>query len=1101
MKMAESRKRSCGVFAVLAAAAVLSLAAAAPAAAAEPEWRIDSLAPTSAAPGSTVTYHMEMAYIGTPVTDATVEPWVFTAVLPPGLSPVQASSSLNPGWDCSSFATTGGCEDSSDTHPYLSGSGECDVIRCVVVLNVELAVGSGASGVLTPEFRMLGGGAPLATTIDPTIITATPPAFGVEGFDQVARADAEGDISTQAGGRAYDVTTSINLNSLADARPLLGSPRPVEPTKDISVSLPPGFLADAAGIPQCSLPDLANGDGGLTARPLCPAASQVGVTTIRTDIGIHGIGALISQGGIPVYNMVPPGDAPARLGFNLLGTIVVIDAKLRASSDYGITAEVSKISQGLNFTGTELTLWGVPSDPVHTPERACSGALLPPLYGGPACTSEAPQASFWRNPTTCENEASGSVSSVKVDSWAHPGVFAEAISASHLAPGLPHSVSEWGASQGPTGCAKVPFKPTLEASPTTAQAESPSGLDLHLRVPQGCWQQRDTICQSDLRNAEVALPQGMTLNPSSATGLAACSSQQIGLITPVGSSPIHFNESPAACPNAAKIGDLTIGTPLLNEPLTGAVYLAKQGDNPFGSLLAMYLVAEGQGVVVKQAGEIRTGPNGQLTTVFRDAPQVPFSDLHVDLFGGTRAPLRTPASCGSYTTQATLTPWSGNPASVVGSSFPITGCGAGGFDPKLSAGTENPIAGTTSPFVLRLQREDGTQELGGLQVSLPPGLSGYLKGISYCPDAVLAGISDQLGTGVGQEASPSCPAASRVGTVTVGAGAGPSPFYTQSGRAYLAGPYKGAPLSLAVVAPAVAGPFDLGSVVVRNAINVDPTSAQLTVSSDPLPTILHGIPLDLRDVRVSVDRDHFTLNPTSCDPMQIGSTITSTQGVVARPSQRFQVANCERLGFKPSLSLKLSGKTHRGGNPGLRAVLAMPQGGASANASRVQVILPHSEFVAQSHLADICTRVQYAATGGGGAGCPAKSVYGKVRAWSPLLERPLEGNVYLRANGGERALPDLVASLNGQIHIEAVGYIGVDKRTEGLKTTFATIPDAPVEKIVLSLPAGKHSLLENSTNICRGTHSATVQMDGHNGKVHDFRTALQVGCGSAKRHR
>ncbi len=417
--------------------------------------------------------------------------------------------------------------------------------------------------------------------------------------------------------------------------------------------------------------------------------------------------------------------------------------------------------------------------------------------------------------------------------------------------------------------------------------------------------------------------------------------------TPVGQADANFETEKTNCPERSKLGSLSIKTPLLDHEIPGSVYLAQQGQNPFGSLLALYLVANDpiSGVNVVLPGRIDTDPaTGQITTTFDDNPQLPFEALHLELKSGPRAPITAPSTCATYTTHSTFTGWSGKVVQGE-SSFSINQNCGGGFNPKLSAGTQNPLAGTTSPFSLRLTREDGTEELGGLSLTLPPGLSGYLKGIPYCPDAALTAVSGALGTGVGQEASPSCPAASQVGTVTVGAGAGVNPFYTSSGRAYLAGPYKGAPLSLAVVAPAVAGPFDLGSVVVRNALRIDPVSAQIIAVSDPLPQILHGIPLDLRDVRVNLNRPDFTLNPTSCEPMQIGSSIASTTGATANPSSHFQVAGCDRLGFKPKLSLKLSGATHRAAHPALRAVLTMPRKGTSANISGASVLLPTTELL------------------------------------------------------------------------------------------------------------------------------------------------------------
>jgi uncharacterized repeat protein (TIGR01451 family) len=1066
---------------------VLVSAANAASAQAAPEWRVDPLATTTAAPGGTLQYQVQLSNAGDASLEASLEPWTFTATLPTGLTAISAESLLS-SWDCSSFTATLTCEDTTDTLP---AKGFTSVL-------VEVEVDSNASGILTSEFAV-SGGADAASQVDPTTITPVLPGFGIDAFAEEATADAAGTPSTQAAGRPYSVTTSIDFNTVRSSAPLKGTPYPTEAVRDVLVDLPPGLLGNPAGLAQCSLPDLANGQL-LTEEPLCPVESQVGTTLLHVnflDIGT-------TAGPFPVYNMSPPADHPARFGFVAFGSVVLIDAKPRSSGDYGFTAEVRNISEGLGIASTSLTLWGVPADPIHTPERDCPGEKLPAGLG-PTCASPAPQRAFWRNPTSCQAAAAGLTTTVRADSWVHPGVFDQRTTHSHLPKGYPYPEADWGVPQGPTGCSKVRFEPQLEAAPTTNAADSPSGLDVHLRVPQDCWDQKEGLCQSDLRDSEVTLPQGMTLNPSSAAVLGACSSRQIGLITPLGASPIHFDEAAPSCPDNSKIGKVTIATPLLGrhgadgqpvtdadgnivpEPLTGSVYLAKQGDNPFGSLLAMYLVAEGSGVIVKQAGEIVTGPGGRLTTVFKDAPQQPFSDLEVSLFGGPRAPLRTPPTCGSFATTARLTPWSGNGAVTRGSGFEIANCPNSGFDPKLTAGTQNPLAGKTSPFTLRLTREDGTQELAGLSATLPPGLTGYLKGIAYCPDSTLAAISGDLGTGAAQEASPACSAASRVGKVTVGAGAGPNPFYTQSGRAYLAGPYKGAPLSLAVVAPAVAGPFDLGNVVVRNALRVNPETAQITAVADPLPTALHGIPLDLRDVRVDLNRPDFTLNPTSCDPMAIDATLTSAQGASANRSDRFQVAGCDRLGFKPKLTLKLKGAVKRSDHPALTAVLAARRG--DANIGRVQVALPHSEFLAQSHIKTICTRMQFAA-----GACPPGSIYGTVTATSPIIDYPLTGNVYLRSS--DNPLPDMVLALHGPatqpLEVDAVGRI--DSINGGIRTTFATVPDAPLTKVTLRMQGGKKGLLENSRNICRSLNRASVEMDGQNGKVGDSRPPLQADC-------
>jgi hypothetical protein len=1096
MRIVKTSKRT--GFAIGLLASALMLLAMAPSALAAPAWRIDTLAPTTAAEGQTLRYVINLTNPGTEPTQATPgDPWKLKVTLPPGLEAKSFFDLTESPWSCPDLsAPSFTCENNSSSLPPLGNNAVVPIW-----LDVEVKAGSGT---LTTKFSIEGGGATPTSTADPTRITPELPGFGIDAFDESTLADASGTPSTQAAGRPYALTTSVDLNTIPNPARLKGTPWPAEPAKDIVVELPPGALANTSTLPQCPLADLVAESTSPAVQ--CSESSQVGEMVLRMGLIAANFPGTIGTtvGPVPVFNMVPAAGEPARLGFNAYGVVVTIDTHVRSSGDYGVTASSNDISGGLPFAGSELTLWGVPASSAHDFARTCRGQVAR-WQGGPSpCPSSARETGFWRNPTSCEDEGSGLATTVRADSWFHPGDFDERTIHSHLPPGYALPESEWGGPQGPTGCSKVKFEPSLEATPTTDAADSPSGLDLHLRVPQDCWAETEGLCQSDLRDAEVTLPQGMTLNPAAASGIGSCTPQQVGLTTPVGqSSPIHFDEAKATCPDASKIGSVEIVSPLLGrhdpetgepimdadgnvvpEPLRGSVYLAQQVQNPFGSVLGMYLVAEGSGVVVKQAGEIRMGPGGRMTTVFKDAPQQPFSDLHVELFGGPRAPLRTPPSCGSFAIGARLTPWSGNGA--------VTR--AAGFEPKLSAGTENPLAGATSPFSLRLSREDGTEELGSVRIALPPGLSGYLNGISYCPDAVLASISADLGAGAGEEASPSCPASSLVGTNVDGAGAGPNPFYTSAGRLYLAGPYKGAPVSLAVVTPAVAGPFDLGSVVVRNAVYVDPTSAQLTIVSDPFPTSLHGIPLDLRDVRVNVNRDHFTLNPTSCDEMQIDSTITSASGSTASPSERFQVGDCDRLGFKPRLALKLKGGTRRSKNPALVAVMRPRMG--NANAKRIQVALPHSEFLAQDHIRTICTRVQFAADA-----CPKGSIYGRVTATSPILDYPLSGNVYLRSS--DNPLPDLVLALRGPAHqpiaIDAVGRI--DSKDGGIRTTFSGLPDAPLTKVVLRMQGGEKSLLENSRNICKSVNRAEVQMDGQNGKIHDFRPALNVSCPGADHHR
>jgi hypothetical protein len=487
---------------------------------------------------------------------------------------------------------------------------------------------------------------------------------------------------------------------------------------------------------------------------------------------------------------------------------------------------------------------------------------------------------------------------------------------------------------------------------------------------------------------------------------------------------------------------------------------------------------------------------GKLTASFDDLPQLPFESMQLRLKSGPRAPLTTPATCGTYNTHAVLESWSGKTVAVDSPFVVDRDCEPRPFSPGFQAGVSDARAGRYSPFELRVTRGDGEPNISRIDVTLPEGEVAKLAGVGVCPEAGAA-------TG-------SCPASSSLGTTTVGAGVGSNPIYLpQAGKAptgvYFAGPYKGAPYSLVVKVPAQAGPFDLGTVAVRSQIRIDPTSAQVSVLSDPLPQIIGGVPVAYRDIRVRIDRPGYTLNPTSCEPQSVRGSIVPTIGESASVSDRFRAIDCGLLRFKPRLALRLKGGVRRTKNPALRATLTMPQWcgrsdrktpcGPGANIARAVVTLPETQFLAQDHIRTICTRVQFNAGGGGGERCPARSVYGHARAISPLLDRPLAGPVYLRSSN--HTLPDLVAALDGQIHIDLVGRIDSEKGG-GIRTSFEGIPDAPVTKFVLSMQGGEKSLLENSVNLCKTTSRASVKFDGQNGKLHDFMAPMKVDCGSKK---
>ena len=607
----------------------------------------------------------------------------------------------------------------------------------------------------------------------------------------------------------------------------------------------------------------------------------------------------------------------------------------------------------------------------------------------------------------------------------------------------------------------------------------------------------EEIATAELRDAVVRLPAGMSINPSSANGLEACSLAQVGI-----SASGQSDGKAQNCPLASKLGTVEAISPAIDHKLGGALYLAAQNENPFGSLLATYLVVEDlkSGINVKLAGKVDPDPSsGQLTVSFRNNPQLPIEDINLHLFEGNRAALRTPSACGTHTTTATLTPWTAPEGkdATPSSSFALTGEPNGGAclpngagapnKPAFSAGTMTPTAKAFSPFVLKLAREDGSQPFKVIETTLPKGLLGKLAGVPYCSDAALASISTAEGTGAAERAHPSCPAASRIGINTAAVGAGTDPFFIDA-PVYLSGPYKGAPLSIAIVTPALAGPFDLGNVVVRAALRVNPESSQVTAVTDPLPSIIHGIPLDIRSIETRLDKPDFTLNPTNCSPMSVGGSLLSTTGASAALDNPFQVGDCARLGFKPSLAIKLKGGTKRSDHPALTAVLKARPG--DANIAKTSVALPHSEFLAQDHIRTVCTRVQFSAGAGNGAGCPKGSIYGKASAITPLLDQPLKGPVYLRSS--DNPLPDLVVALHGQIDFNLVGRI--DSKNGGIRTSFESVPDAPVTKFVLQMQGGQKGLLENSRNLCKSVNKASVAYAAQNGDGYTASPVLGNGC-------
>jgi hypothetical protein len=881
--------------------------------------------------------------------------------------------------------------------------------------------------------------------------------FGMNSL-AVTTVDEEGEVELRAGAHPYELKVSFELNQNFEGRPE-GNMR------DLFADLPPGLVGNPQAVPRCPGVDF---EGGT---PKCPPSTQVGVARV----GIFGETATV-----PIYNLHPPLGVPARIGFSLLGNNGFLDASLRTGSDYGVSVEDITIPQ-LNIQDVETRIWGVPAASGHDSER--SEECLQDPDPSALCPTDAPLKPFLSLPTSCTGPLATTIS---IDSVDNPGVFESETAL---------SLDEDGNPAGLEDCEAPQFEPTITTQPETTASDSPTGLHVNLHIPQS--EDPGGLATAHLKDTVVTLPPGMAINPSAADGRGSCSSAQVDLGGP----------DPANCPANSKVGTVEVRTPLLDHPVKGAVYLAKQLDNPFHSLLAIYIAVDDPqtGVVVKLAGKVEPDPlTGQLRTTFKENPQLPFEDVELDFFGGPRAALTTPPACGTYTTTTTLTPWTAPEGNDVSLSDPFQiASGPGGTacvgsegqmpnTPSLQAGTTMPLAASYSPFVLKLSRENGSQRLGAISATLPPGLTGKLAGVERCSDAqlALAAARNKPGDGALEKQSPSCPAASEVGTVTVGAGSG-APIYVQ-GKAYLAGPYKGAPLSLAIITPAVAGPFDLGAVLVRAAAHVDPKTARISVKSDPIPTILEGIPLDVRSVAVKIDRERFALNPTNCDPMAIGADVFSSLGQSALLSSRFQVGGCRGLDFEPRFNLRLKGGTKRGAFPKLIATVKATEG--EANIARASVKLPRSAFLAQEHIRTVCTRVQFAQEA-----CPGGSIYGKATATTPLLDEPLTGNVYLRSSNNK--LPDLVVDLRGPaslpVRIELAGR--TDSARGALRNTFDLVPDAPVSKFRLELLGGKRGLVVNSRNLCAKPQRATVKLRAHSGAAHEARPVVRNDCGKQGR--
>jgi hypothetical protein len=973
-------------------------------------------------------------------------------------------------------------------------------------LRIAVKVEGAASGVEN-EVSLSSAGAPPASLVRSLAIGSGPPPFGLSDYEMTPE-NADGSVDTQAGSHPFQLTTKLLLNQTADPA------HPPAIVKDLHFNLPPGLVGNPTPIPQCTGAQF----GALTGIFLewvnaCPQNTVVGVAAVTLDEPLNpGIFTLPA----PLFNLKPQPGEPARFGFLVAGVPVILDTAVRTGGDYGVTVTVKNISELASLIGSQVTFWGVPGDPRHDHARGWScvaGGILAIQANLPPCSplGLVKPPPFLILPTSCTGPLR---STVEGDSWSQPGALTEPLDALGL-PAL-------------DGCNALSFSPSIRVTPDGTAASTPTGLNVDVHVPQDSVLVANGLAESNVRDITVALPEGVAVNPAGGDGLQACSEGLVGFEAPPVSEPpehLHFTaalpdplqQGTNFCPDASKIGTVTIHSPLLPNPIVGAVYLAAQNQNPFGSLIALYLIAKDpiSGFVFKSAGETSLTPSGQLIGTFKNNPQLPFEDAELHFFGGERAPLSTPAHCGPYTTDATFAPWSGNEAVSSSSTFNIdkgpngTPCPGASlpFSPSLTGGTTNINAGAFSPLVTTIGREDGQQDMQSVQLHMPEGLEGLLTSVKLCPEQ--------------QANEGTCGPESLIGETTVSAGVGNDPVSVKGGKVYITEKYAGAPFGLSIVNPVKAGPFDLehdtsnpnqnppcDCVVVRAKIEVDPQTAALTITTDSsgphaIPHLIDGIPVQIQKVNVLVNREHFTFNPTNCSPLTLTGTIASDEGGSQPLSVPFQATNCAVLKFAPKFQVSTSAHTSKALGASLTTKLTEPPGslGTQANISKVKVELPKQLPSRLTTLQKACTNAQFESNP---AGCPPASFIGHAVVHTPLLPVPLQGPAIFVSHGGE-AFPSLVIVLQGYgVTVDLVGTTFISKA--GItSTTFKTVPDTPFNTFELTLPQGKFSALASNIpakangSFCSQKLVMPAEFIAQNGAVLRQNTAVTAtGCAKKK---
>jgi hypothetical protein len=981
------------------------------------------------------------------------------------------------------------------------------------LINIPVSAEPNASGTVVNRVTVAGGGSRVpASTSDKITVSSTSAGFGFAGFDGWFT-NADGTPDTQAGSHPYEATFAFDLNRVVRAVSPESQESSVFPAggevRDLEVNLPRGLIGNPSAVSRCTRQQL---DAGENGAPGCPVATQVGTATV----GLGNTKALPFEIQVPIYNMVPPPGIPAQFGFELEGIPSFIDGGVRSGSDYGITGHTNNIPQRFVIFG-HATLWGVPGDPSHDSGREGPGCRGP-AQSGPGCSlSGAVSSPLLTLPSGCEGPQ---LFTAEMSGWEALSLVAEPVS-------FPFHDST-GAPVGFTGCEHLSFSPSISATPDTSEADTPAGLRVEVQMPQEGLVVNEQLAASDIKGTRVTLPEGVVINPGQAAGLAACQDAQ---------AKLNESKSPPECPAASKVGAVKIKSPLLEsaqeKELEGNVYVL-QSEPPH---LRLLITGSGDGINLKLIARVNLNKKtGQLTTrlgenpanpdqaeaeaeaeeikeILREdksleghlgLPPLPFTDFKLSFSGGAQAALDTPTRCGEFPIESDFTPTSTPFVSnvVAPSSFKIESGTDGApcpssplpFTLSMIAGSTTDQAGGFTDFSLLLQRPDDQQRIEKLQFKAPEGLAGRISGVPLCSEP-------QAGKG-------KCQPASQIGHTVVASGPGSYPLVIpQPGDPeapiYLTGPYEGAPFGLSIAVPIVAGPFNLGTEVVRSRIEVDPHTTQITVTTDPLPPIIQGVPTDLRTINAVVDRPGFMFNPTNCSPMSFSGIATGAEGASAPLESHFQVGSCQALKFKPDFKVSTSGRTSRKRGASLDAKLIYPTGplganqaSSQSNIARVKVELPKRLPSRLTTLQKACLAKVFEANP---AGCPAASVVGHATAVTPVLPIALTGPAYFVSHGGEK-FPSLIVVLQGDnVMVDLEGTTFISKK--GItSSTFKSVPDVPVSSFELTLPEGQFSALAANGNLCRAALVMPTEFVAQNGAEIRRNTKISVtGCPKTKK--